>query len=325
MHNENAVLQRIDMPNEFSKDRFWDFSDCEFVGDPIEVRFFRRGDSCLSATLPGIRYDFEIKGDTVFHTTTETHYQCLRDTIPLVYTLPSPSFSFVGEYATRGRAYHSEYIDGFGEVALTPLGRGTVILPTGDTIVNVTLTRLSTRQFLVSALHVRPHVSAESIDSLIKRTTETYSWKSDEYPIPVVRYSMQSDSLAGKPLGYSRISSWMCRPVDQPLRSINRSLNRNYPQLKHDLFDLETTSPLSSLFITAENGDISVSGTAVNNGRISMILTDIVGRVYSTMPATEFRVGASVEWSAEGLPTGQYVLYIGHDDADPVAHKIIIH
>lgn len=325
MHNENAVLQRIDMPNEFPKDILWDFSDCEITGDPIGVRFFRRGDSCISATLPGVRYDFEIKGDTILHTVTETHYQCLKDTVPLVYALPSPTFSYSGKFATRGRAYHSEYIDGFGEVVLSPVGHGAVILPSGDTIANVTLTHLTTRQFLASMLHARPHASAYSIDSLVQRTTDVYSWQSDQYPIPVIRYSLQSDSLAGQPLGYINVSSWMCCPADQPLQIRTRSFNRNNSKIIEDAYGFDNDSPLVSLLITSETGSVSVSGVVAKNGRISMILTDIVGRVYSTMPATEFRVGTSVEWSAEGLPAGQYVLYISHDDADPVAHKIIIH
>ena len=324
-NGENAYLQQIVLPDNFSKDRLWDFSACEIVGDPIEVYFDRRADSCLSATLPGIRYDFIITGDTVFHSVTETHYQCMTDTIPCVYALPTLASSFSAPYATRGRAYHSEYIDAHGDMSLAPVGCGTVILPTGDTIANVTLSCFSTSQYITKAYHRQPSSSAVGNDSLIHRIVRRYNWQSESYPVPLVCYSISTDSLGGQQLGTTKISSLMCPPVDQPRRSFNRNFNRQVGTGSPIPLDDGENLPLVAMTLTVGNGSVLVIGTASRDVRISMILTDIVGRVFSSMPASEFSAGSSVEWSADGLPAGQYVLYIGHDDSDPIAHKLIVH
>lgn len=52
----------------------WDFSVTDNIRDAFDIRFSRATDSCLSVTMPGIRYDFTIAGDTVFRTAAETHF-----------------------------------------------------------------------------------------------------------------------------------------------------------------------------------------------------------------------------------------------------------
>ncbi|MDE5594121.1 MAG: hypothetical protein K2I89_00915 [Muribaculaceae bacterium] len=323
-NEETAYLHQIVIPERFANDCLWDFSECEIIGNPMEARFEWQGDSCLSATLPGIRYDFDIKGDTVFHTVTESHYQCLSDTLPLICALPA-SASVSGRYASRGRSYHSEYTDAYGDMTLTALGQGTIILPSGDTIANVTLTRLSTRQHIAKALHTQPSAASVSEDSLPKRTTIEYTWVSDSYPVPLVRYNFRADSLGEEAVGQAWVWSWMCSPSNQPFRANNRNFNRKdrSSALLSPYGDDE--APLTAMALTADNSTVSVSGTAACDGRIAMLLTDVVGRVFSSMPPTEFHGGSAVEWTADGLPDGQYVLYISRDGSTPVAYKIILH
>lgn len=82
-HDESALLQRVTFEPIAEESRIWDFSMSEYSGDPIEVRFDWTSDSCMSAWLPGIRYDYELRGDTIFHVATETHFMRLSDTIPM--------------------------------------------------------------------------------------------------------------------------------------------------------------------------------------------------------------------------------------------------
>ncbi len=37
--NENALLQKIVLPESFAKDKVWNFSECEIIGDPVEGTF----------------------------------------------------------------------------------------------------------------------------------------------------------------------------------------------------------------------------------------------------------------------------------------------
>ena len=115
---ECAVLQRIAVDKVSTDGRLWDLSQAEFTGVETEVRFTRSCDSCLSATLPGIRYDFGVCGDTVYRIATETHFIRLTDTIPMLFAAPSSGNIHRRAYASRGRAYHSEYIDAVGDVTL---------------------------------------------------------------------------------------------------------------------------------------------------------------------------------------------------------------
>ena len=166
---ECAVLQRIAVDNVSTDGRLWDLSQAEFTGVETEVRFTRSCDSCLSATFPGIRYDFEVRGDTVFRVATETHFIRLTDTIPMLFAAPSSGNIHRRAYASRGRAYHSEYIDAVGDVTLSETGRGTVILPSADTIGDVTLTRHISRQLIAVEMQCRSVADRDSAATLLRR------------------------------------------------------------------------------------------------------------------------------------------------------------
>ena len=166
---ECAVLQRIAVDKVSTDGRLWDLSQAEFTGVETEVRFTRSCDSCLSATLPGIRYDFGVCGDTVYRIATETHFIRLTDTIPMLFAAPSSGNIHRRAYASRGRAYHSEYIDAVGDVTLSETGRGTVILPSADTIGDVTLTRHISRQLIAVEMQCRPVADRDSAATLLRR------------------------------------------------------------------------------------------------------------------------------------------------------------
>ena len=166
---ECAVLQRIVADNIPIDGKLWDLSQAEFTGVETEVRFTRGCDSCLSATLPGIRYDFGVCGDTVYRIATETHFIRLTDTIPMLFAAPSSGNIHRRAYASRGRAYHSEYIDAVGDVTLSETGRGTVILPSADTIDDVTLTRHISRQLIAVEMQCRSVADRDSAATLLRR------------------------------------------------------------------------------------------------------------------------------------------------------------
>lgn len=321
-HNESALLQRIIIPDRPADSHLWDFSKTETVGDPVEVRFDRCSDSCISATLPGIRYDFAVCGDTLYRLAVETHYTRCSDTIPLLYALPSVPAPQSRPFASRGRAYHSEYIDAFGDMKLEFVSRGTLILPEGDTLRNVSLTRLSVRQYIAAAFHALPVASHDNIDSLMWREEIILSWLSPDYPVPLLRHSVTTDSLPGRQ-PVVRTSSWMCPPSDQPLRvaakRFNTGLGTGMPSSLPD-----GDSPLHALAVDVSSDGITVSGIAVAGGNISMLLTDVIGRVFSSMPPRVCHSGTQVEWSVDKLPAGQYILYINRDDSPPFSQKLII-
>ena len=321
-HGDNAVLQRISAAHVPAGGRIWDFSQFELTGEEPEVRF-DRADTCLSATLPGIRYDFELRGDTLFQVAAETHFVRISDTIPLPYIVPSSGKDFLAHYASRGRAYHSEYIDAVGSVTLSDLRRGTVILPQGDTVSNVTLTRHCTRQLIAAAFGRRPVADADSAMSLLRRTTVTYVWLAPDLPVPVAQITEVTDTVGSQPRGTAMRSAWICPPGNQPLRSVAaRSASRRH--MPSDSGSPSDNREQTDLSVITDGNGISVSGTSPGECRISMVLTDVLGRVYASMPATDYSLGSAVEWSCDGLPAGNYVLYISNGDSQPQSHKLSI-
>ncbi len=301
----------------------WDFSSANNIRDAFDIRFSRASDSCLSVTMPGIRYDFAIAGDTVFRTATETHFIRVSDTVPLLYDMPLTAGDYYGCFASRGRAYHSEYIDATGVVSLSVIGRGTLILPLGDTVRNVLLTRLQTRQLISSAMHRPSPVRDCDAATLLRRTTTVLTWKTGDYCVPLAQYTVMADSIGSVRCGENAVSAWICPPLFQPTQitdaqpSDRRSIPRNT--------DLPLGGThLSDLSVTLSGNGISVCGTSPGDCRISMILSDALGRVFSSMPATNYTRGAIVEWSCDGLPPGNYILYIGRDDLPEQACKLTI-
>lgn len=321
---ECAVLQRIAVDKVSTDGKLWDLSQAEFTGVETEVRFTRGCDSCLSATLPGIRYDFGVCGDTVYRIATETHFIRLTDTIPMLFAAPSSGGIQHRAYASRGRAYHSEYIDAVGDVTLSEIARGTVILPSADTIGYVMLTRHVSRQLIAVEMQCRPVADRDSAATLLRRHTETLTWRSDAYSLPIAQITTVTDSIGDAARGEASVSAWICPPLCQPLRgTVNRPASRRYPPS-------DNGSPtggidgVDGLSVSVDGNAVTVSGTSPGDCRISMVLADVLGRVYASMYATDYSRGATVEWSTDGLPPGNYVLYISDSSAPPQAIKLTI-
>lgn len=301
----------------------WDFSTADNVRDAFDIRFSRAADSCLSVTMPGIRYDFAIAGDTVFRTAAETHFIRVSDTVPLLYDMPLTSGAYSGTFASRGRAYHSEYIDATRTVSLSAIGHGTLILPHGDTVRNVKLTRLQTHQLISSAMHSPTPVRDCDPAALLRRTTTVLTWKTADFCLPLAQYTVTADSIGSVRCGESAVSAWICPPLYQPVRTPDSSpSDRKFRPTDAD--PQHGGTHLSDLSVSLSENGISVSGTAPGDCRISMILSDALGRVFSSMPPTAYTRGATVEWSCDGLPAGEYILYFGRDDLPDQTYKLTI-
>lgn len=322
---EYARLQRV-VGFEFDAGvPLWDLSAADNDGDAFDIRFNWRGDSCLSVTLPGIRYDFAVNPDTIFRTTRETHFVCLNDTLPMPVCLTADPGSGIApqNYASRGRAYHSEYMDAFGNVSRTAAGRGTVILPMGDTIPVVILTRHVESQFIASAYHDRPIADPDSIGSLLLRTSVTYSWLAPDLPLPVAQLTEVTDSVGFRAKGPAKRTAWICAPCNQPVRNIaNRQAKRRYSPSENG--SQYGSTELTDLSVTTDGNGINVRGTSPGDCRISMVLTDVLGRVFASSPEKDCRSGDIVEWQYDNLPPGNYVLYINNGDRSIETQKIVI-
>lgn len=323
-----ARLQPVEEFIPGPNSNIWDWSMKAEVRKAFDARFKWSNDSCLSTILPGIRHDFMICGDSIWRTAVETHFLRLSDTIPMLYGAGSElSLSVTPRhFATRGRAFHSEYIDGHGESETAGIGRGTLVLPHGDTISNVSLTLHRSRQELVFSMRSHPDVRdlADTTVSRMTRTTETYTWRSAAYSVPLAQTTVATDSVCGQPYGQPRVSAWICPPIYQPLRSMESNVPDAWKTGNGTSPKSRATPSLASLDVSVGDGGISVSGTADADGSIEMLLTDISGRVFASRSPQPCSRGSVVRWSVDRLPAGSYLLYIRQNDDAPYVEKIII-
>lgn len=308
--------------------KIWDFSLSDNSGDAFDIHFNWHGDSLLSATMPSVRYDYVVNGDTLSRISSETHYVSISDTIPMIIGCGAGLDRSIAccRFASRGMAFHSEHIDACGTASVTVCGRGTLILPQGDTVRNVTLTLHRSNQKMVLARDKRPdiHAPADTTLSYATRQADTYTWRSAAFTVPLAQTMVITDSVDGSPNVRTRISSWLCPPISQPMRPWmvrNSAPNRHVDNGKGAA---QGINDFPELTVCIDGDRVDVRATAAADGRVEMILTDIQGRVFASRPKSTCVRGAELSWTLDNLPSGRYILYVHQDGNEPIIEKFKI-
>lgn len=187
---ESVTVQPIE-PFSPEVNGYWDMSQSYPVRTLFDIRFNWVNDTILMATLPGVSYSFITDGDCVKRIKSESHYIRLNDTIPMLTGILKGNVTdTISQFASKGRAFKTEYIESHGDVSLSLMGYGRLILPLGDTVNNVSLIKHHSRQSMSFALHSKPNTNEARHDKTAKTLTRnifTYSWKSPEYLIPLAQ------------------------------------------------------------------------------------------------------------------------------------------
>ena len=309
----------------------WDFSALDVVGDNIEWRYdYVAADSLVSETRPGVRRDYRVAGDSVWHVCSET--SSLRIGIdPPAAASPAVQGGPVGE---RARYYQSQYFSGTGEAAAAVEGVGTAILPHGVTLPGVKLVHRRTRVArTMLEFTPQPLPAFNPADTtLTLHTEDVYTWHSPSLRYPLAETRIVTDSIAGAE--YNReTASYLCLPENQPYEyALRQSLeNRLSPDGGNGGDGPQGASPLPAAdeIAVAQNGDtVEASFTATADGTAEMLLADILGHVYAYSPRRTLSAGESVTFSVSTatLPPGDYLLHIiSGPDYPPVLKKILLH
>lgn len=124
-------------------DSIYDFSQQPITGE-VEWTYEYYGDSIMSLTCPGIRYDIRMYGDTIEMLQSEGRNWIAVDSLP-IRTAGNIS---TGQYLRKIRRFQSEHYIEKGEFEYTPLGNCDIILAPGDTVPEVTVRRIRTRSYI---------------------------------------------------------------------------------------------------------------------------------------------------------------------------------
>ena len=313
----------------------WDFSSPDVIHDNIEWRYdYAIPDTLLCVTRPGVRRDYLIAGDTLWHVCSETSN--LRIGIdPPATASPAVKFS---PFHERARYYQSQFFSGNGTSTSGVMASGSVILPHGGIMREVTLLHTQYRT-LRTPLEFTPQPipEADTDSTFILRTEDIYTWHSPALRYPLAETRIITDSIAD--IEYSRdADSWLALPEDQPyepelrnlldrLLTYSDSAPVNVTGNHHD--DTPSPIPAADGITVTQTGDMAqASFTAQTTGQAGMVLADILGRVYASVPERTVTAGESVTFTVNtaGLPPGDYILHFtSGPDTPPVLVKIIRH
>lgn len=327
----------------------WDMSGSAACSSDIDVKVLSIGDSLIEVSMPAMRYLFSLKGDTLSRLITENRFMRLCDSIPMPVATPVRMEAVTLPAVQTGMAYHHDFIVSEGTVSLMPDEAGTLILSDGDTIRGVVMRHVIERHITaVSPEHPRP--LAATPDSLRQtRYCESFTWLRPGLPFPLARTEICRDSIGPRQTG-ERTETWvLADPVTadvppramvakapgQPLDCLSGSGQDAY-NLLLSLSGAGRTRKLDNLLSGAcisETADgISIAfppgsdfsdmpGDSAGAGRGTVLLTDILGRVYASSAISP---SMTVSLPHPQLPPGEYLLCLSVPSGSAV-RKIILH
>lgn len=281
----------------------WDMSSSELLGDELEVKFRWNSDSTFSAATSSIRRDYLILGDTLFRVCEETHFGFMNDSIACVVDLlNAKSGEMVEKHFKRtGREYTASRISENGISSVKSLGYGTLALPTGTTIDNV-------------SLHVNRRVS-----DTVGDTIDIYVWRADNTPFPIAMTKISR--------GITTIAeTWICDPTKMPISALGAeglvSMSRNIKAIGGP--DGEYNGGKAKPVVEYNDGIVIVKVSSSDfNDDLSLLLTDSMGRVVESSKSRTIICNVmEASISVGGLPSGEYLLYV-HFDGITSVEKII--
>lgn len=339
--NEIARFQAVTpLVPDLSNDRpTWDMSLCDRLPLQGDMKFNWLSDTCFQATLPGIRYTFAVRGDSVIRKESDTHFIHIDTSGQIESLSVGAETDSVNRYRVTGRAFQYEYIAGHGATSLSNVARGTLILPDHDTIADVSLVHRHDCYLL--AFDVRKYPDTDSIkpedDNRLLRHIDTYTWTAGEFCVPLAQTSVTTDSVGGEPYAEPRVWTWICPPDVQVLprgehghrsKAYGRQAEAGKTRSGYDsaLQPVETAKLPAGITVNTSGTGLTVDGACPVNGEVEMILTDMLGRVFASRPRQTFRQGEQLSWSVDKstLPPGEYILHIKISPTALYTQKIII-
>lgn len=297
-------------PGSAGDSAVWDFSHVTVLDENQGLRYIVLGDTLLVRCEGGTMNTFLLKDDSVLWKKSENRLSFFADSIaPLQMLLPmeyadsitTPFYmtgNYCGNYALAMAGHRTVHVD----------GRGTLILP-ADTIDDVLRMhiRSEARVSVSNNLDVRPLYTAS--DSIMDKTEDFFLWYAPMYRFPLAEVRMSIVEASDGTCQSSGVS-FLCPPLvqDYALGTHSMKVKRDDDDNNHH----RSAAMINDLQDSYTDGSVTVTFTPGSNTCVSMVVTDVVGRVFVSLPKKNVATGVPFVDCIDGsiLPSGVYLLHV---------------
>lgn len=279
--------------------------------DNFEISYSFLSDTVFCEQRPDSRREFLLTGDSLRLMTTEAYDVIIREVTPPVwmsFPLTSEKFS-ESESERKVVRYQRDHYRGSGKVGHGFVGKCDVIMCNGDTLRNVDIhSTYLVHRYTLPRLNEYPD-SLGGVDSTAMYVEEINSWYHPASRYPLIQSWSLNVSVKGMNLFSSRSSAALVTEdlpfdpdrtdgTDNRTESITASTGCGY---NPDCLTVDASGP-----------DLDIRYKADGDIEIEMILTDIMGHVFASMPRRTLGSGEVYDFHVNRsiLPPGDYILYI---------------
>ncbi len=308
------------------RDVVWDISQYS----PRENRslLFTGSDSSSVATENGTSWHTAVHGDTLWLKGFENRL-CLMEydrLLPLLRYPFSSGDSIKGQFHGMGTWCGRRFMRVWGDGITRAEGEGTLILPGGDTLRHVLMTRSVRHTYHITydSIHtwdaLRQAVARDSGGGLPDTAgiapvvTETRSWYAPGWRYPVLRADQSSDPLGSATLAVLfPPESQLELDYDMENALVRQSLtmhrSSSFPEGGQKDSSISMDSHTTGY--DAFTGTVTVTFSLLRPASVSLLLSDVTGVVWrSTEQSYDVDGTYTLSLSCLGLPHGQYALRI---------------
>lgn len=308
-------------PGDKGENIIWDFSNATIINGNYKVIHRSIGDSILDVKYGFLaRHDYFIRNDSVFLRGYEDR------TVRITDSIAAPTLRYPVRYndVVRGRYYftgimwNKYFIDAAGETCTHADGFGNVILPDGDTIPAIRISETFKSIIRLDDRRLSRPIDVVQ-DSILLHINQTYRWYSPDYAYPIAAVTVATlldcDSTE---ISRSRLA-YFCPPSEQPATAFNSPDKQKSPRQKNNAsqngHQKDSSIPLSEQIVAEISQDaitVSFFNSAKTNDEISIVLCDILGRVFFSHSTVGTSVPVNIDTAS--LPPNDYVLYVSCGD-----------
>lgn len=322
---DEFALRRVEFvePGDGGRGCVWDFSTAVTVNSDYRIRYSVTGDSVIVVKKNRTTYKYCMQGDSLMWTGYENRLTLMRDSVAAV-ALRFP-FGFGDElerdFYFKGIYSQTKEIAARGGSTVTADAIGTIYLPDGDTLRNV----LRVKREYDSRVKIFRHGDSTEIeagnDSLLRHIETVHLWYAEGYRYPVAKTLEHSYRDGDRELSRFR-SAFICPPSEQTFRGRDEANAAIRARMQTDIGKSDSERNNSNknddnrpeIVLTNTGSEVTVTVTGVNADiEIAMILTDVAGRVFDSIPRRRSADTYIQTVPVSSLPNGDYLLYIQVD------------
>lgn len=320
---DEFAMQRVEFlsPGDGGENRIWDFSSVGVVDADYRIRYEVEGDSIVTITKNRTAYSYRMVGDTLLWAGYENRLTCMRDSAAALSMLFPMGFGqeLSREFYFKGLYSQTKEIAAAGRAVIAVDGKGMLYLPAGDTLRSV----LRLKRVYDSKVKIFKYgdslAATVDNDSLLRHIETIHSWYAEGYRYPVAETIEHVYRSGEKVLSRFR-SAFICPPSEQTFSGLDEENAAVRAKMLYDPqqnsesdYDSESDANVSlakvSLATYGTEVTISIDNIGIN-ADVELILTDVAGRVYDSIPRRRAS-GCYIETiPITSLPNGEYVLYV---------------